>query len=351
MTRTKAAGPDAATIARRLQEFLGQYAPQFLTASGHTLKAYRDALTLYFEYLQSRGVTPATLARTHLERAWIEGWMSWLREERGNAPQTVNNRLGSLRRFLEYLAGKEVDLAYLYVEAKRIKRLTAPKRHVKGMSREAVEALLAVPDTSTAIGRRDLTFMATMYGTGARLDEVRSLSWGQLHLDAPKPGVTFRGKGNKTRTVHLLPRAVKILRKYAAEALGPDPQPGDLLFPSRVSGGVMTEAAWDKRIKAYAAIAHESCPEVPVGAHAHLLRHSAATGWLDDGMNVVEVQHLLGHADVSTTMCYVDIKAPDIAKGVASLESDEERSREKKWHDDGAKSLLDHLGLKPGGKR
>jgi hypothetical protein len=52
-----------------------------------------------------------------------------------------------------------------------------------------------------------------------------------------------------------------------------------------------------------------------------------------------------------TTMCYVDIKAPDIAEGVASLESDEERSREKKWHDDGAKSLLDHLGLKPGGRR
>lgn len=247
MTRENKPSQDAAQIARRVHEFPGDHAPRLLTASDNTLKAYRDALTLYFEFLQSKGVTPATLRRAHLERAWIEDWMKWLMEERHNKPQTVNNRLASLRTFLERLGSRDVGLAYPCVEARRTRRLTVPKRHVEGLSRKAVEALLAVPDASTAIGRRDLTFMTTMYGTGARLDEVRSLTWGQVRLDAPKPHVTYLGKGNKARTVFLQPRAAAMLRKYAAEALGPEPKSSDLLFPSRTKGGPMTEAAWDKR--------------------------------------------------------------------------------------------------------
>ena len=343
--KRKAPNGDSLAIARMVHAFLDDYAPRHLTGSEHTLKAYRDALTLYFEFLQARGVTPDTLGRSHLERAWIEGWMEWLADERGNAPQTVNNRLASVRRFLEYAASRDAGMAYLYVEAKQIARLTAPKRHVEGLSRAAVEALLAAPDASTAIGRRDLTFMVTMYGTGARMDEVRSLRWGQLHLDAPRPYVTYHGKGNKNRSVFLLPRATLMLRRYASEALGPDPGADDLLFPSRVRGGPMSEAAWDKRIKKYAAMAHESCPEVPVDAHAHLLRHSAATAWLADGMNVAEVQRLLGHEDISTTMVYIDLDTTTLQSGMEKLETDEERAKEKKWHDPGARTLLDHVGL------
>lgn len=337
---------DAVLITRRLHEFLDDYAPNFITSSDHTLKAYEDALALYFEFLQVKGVTPDTLCRSHLERSWIEDWMVWLRVERGNSPQTVNNRLSSMRKFLDYLARKEVSLAYIYAEAKAIERLKVPKRHVEGMSKEAVKALLAAPDAATPIGRRDLTFMATMYGTGARLDELRSLTWGQLHLDAPKPYVTYLGKGDKPRTVYLLPREARMLRRYAAEALGPNPLPGALLFPSRTKGGPMTEAAWDKRIKKYAAIAHESCPEVPVGAHAHLLRHSAATVWLDDGMNVVEVQHLLGHEDIRTTMFYIDVKMSSKADGMSVLESEADKAKDKKWHEPGSKSLTGYVGVR-----
>ena len=43
---------DAPVIARRISEFLCDYAPQFLTGSEHTLKGYKDALVLYFQFLQ-----------------------------------------------------------------------------------------------------------------------------------------------------------------------------------------------------------------------------------------------------------------------------------------------------------
>ena len=46
---------DAPVIARRISEFLYEYAPQFLTNSEHTLKGYNDALTLYIQFLEESG--------------------------------------------------------------------------------------------------------------------------------------------------------------------------------------------------------------------------------------------------------------------------------------------------------
>ena len=343
MAKKKTSG-DAAMIARRVKEFLEDYAPQFLTTSDHTLKAYRDALSLFFAFLQERGVRPGTLERSHLEREWVERWIVWLKAERGNSPDTCNNRLASLRRFLEYLGSRDVSMQYLYLESKQVKRQKSAKTKVSGMSARAVDALLDAPDTTTAIGRRDLTFMTVMYATGARLDEVRSLTAARVHLDAPEPYVNLVGKGGKARVGYLLPRAAKMLRKYMREALGPDPDPADLLFPSRVTGGKMSEQAWDKRIKTYAATAHAACPDVPAGAHAHQLRHAAASEWLDAGMNVVEVQHMLGHEQLATTMRYLDIRMPAKGKAMAVLESEDDKKKTKKWRNpDG--TLVGFLGL------
>lgn len=97
---------DAPVIARRISEFLNDYAPQFLAGSEHTLKGYKDSLPLYFLFLQDKGVSPGNLSRCHLEKEWIEKWIIWLKEVRNNSPETCNNRLASLRRFLEFLAEK-----------------------------------------------------------------------------------------------------------------------------------------------------------------------------------------------------------------------------------------------------
>ena len=343
MTKKRPRG-DAALIARRVNEFLEDYAPQFLTTSDHTLKAYRDAITLFFAFLQEQGVGPETLERSHLAREWIERWIAWLKTERGNSPDTCNNRLASLRRFLEYVGSRDVGMQYLFLESKQVKRQKSAKTKVCGMSPEAVDALLDAPDTATEIGRRDLTFMTVMYATGARLDELRSLTVRQVHLDAPKPYVNLLGKGGKTRASYLLPRAAKMLRKYMKEALGPEPAPSDLLFPSRVTGGKMSEQAWDNRIKKYAAAANAACADVPARAHAHQLRHAAASEWLDAGMNVVEVQHMLGHEQLSTTMRYLDIRMPSKSKAMSVLESEDDKKKTRKWRNQDG-TLVGFLGL------
>jgi site-specific recombinase XerD len=207
---------DAPVIARRISEFLYEYAPQFLTNSEHTIKGYNDALTLYFQFLEENGVSPSSLDRHHLEKDWIEKWILWLKENRNNSPETCNNRLASIRRFLEYVASKDIRMEYLYQEAKHVRRQKCPKRKVTGLTREAVTAMLEAPDTTTAIGRRDLVFLTVLYATAARMDEVLSIKIGHLHLDAAKPHVNLYGKGEKLRTSYLLPRAVSLLRQYSS---------------------------------------------------------------------------------------------------------------------------------------
>ena len=44
-------------------------------------------------------------------------------------------------------------------------------------------------------------------------------------------------------------------------------------------------------------------------------------------------------------MVYIDLDTTTLQRGMEKLESDEDRAKEKKWHDPGARILLDHVGL------
>jgi site-specific recombinase XerC len=61
-------------------------------------------------------------------------------------------------------------------------------------------------------------------------------------------------------------------------------------------------------------------------------RHSKASHWLDkDKLNVIEVQHLLGHEQLDTTMRYVDTDEGQLADAVLSIEHPSESGGTKKW--------------------
>ena len=83
------------------------------------------------------------------------------------------------------------------------------------------------------MGRRDATFLMLMYSTAYRLDEVRTVCAGQIHVDGPKPYVTVRGNGSEVRTCYLVPKTARMLRMYMRKALGADPSGSDLRLCSR----------------------------------------------------------------------------------------------------------------------
>lgn len=297
---------DAVKIARYISEFLDVYAPNFLTTSEHTLKSYRNALGLYICFLETESVSPGNFSRHCFEREKIEKWIVWLKESRNCSSETCNVRLGSLRVFLEFLGSKDIEYLYLYQEAQKIKRQKCTKKKVSGFTRDAVTAMLAVPDVSTKTGKRD-----------------------------------------KIRTAYLLPKVVTYIKVYLDVFHDNPPDPEAYLFYSWVGGKhtKLSEPALAKRIKICAEAAHKKCPDVPLDAHAHQFRHAKASHWLEDGINVVQVSFLLGHEQLETTMRYLDITTEDKIKALATLEDKCQKTVPKKWKNRSG-TLTDFCGLK-----
>ena len=189
--------------------------------------------------------------------------------------------------------------------------------------------------------------MIIMYSTAARMDEILSLKTGQLHLHAEKPNVTIIGKGNKIRTLYLLPKAVAHLKKYLKEFHGDTLNPEAYVFYSRNARlhGKMSQTAVNKQLKKNGRAAHKMCDELPLDLHAHQLRHAKATHWLEDGMNIVQISFLLGHEQLQTTMVYIDITLEQELKALATLEDDNDKKVSKKWKN-GKGGLSEFCGIK-----
>ena len=98
-------------------------------------------------------------------------------------------------------------------------------------------------------------------------------------------------------------------------------------------------------LKKYAVQGHDTNPEVPVNLHAHQFRHAKASHWLEDGMNIVQISFLLGHAQLQTTMLYLDITSEQEARAMATLEDEEDKKAVPKWKKDG-NGLAALCGLK-----
>lgn len=215
------------------------------------------------------------------------------------------------------------------------------------MSKKAIKSLMLVPDVSTKTGRRDLVLMVVLYCTAARIDEILSLKINQLHLNVDKPYITVIGKGLKIRTLYILPKAAAHLKKYLEEYHPVNPNPDAYIFYSKHKGifEKTSPEGVNKQLKKYAIIAHNVCNEVPIDLHAHQIRHAKASHWLEDGMNIVQISFLLGHANLHTTMVYLDITTEQESKALATLEDENKKDIPKKWKSQ-SKNLVAFLGVK-----
>ena len=337
---------EAVSVARHIGTFLRSYAPVYMTGSPNTLKSYRTSLSLYLGFLEEKSIMVSSLRWDLFGREWIEQWIKWLKESRQCGNASCNVRLGSLRAFLKYVGEHEPGLLHLYQEAATIKTHTLPARKIEGLTKEAVKTILKMPDLQTSTGRRDLAFMILLYATATRISEILSLKIKDVHLNDRKPCVTITGKGNKVRTLYLLPSATAHLEHYIQEFHGNAHDREAYLFFSRCGGlhTMLTPPAIDKRLKKYAAQAHEICKDVPLTLHPHQFRHAKASHWLEEGINIVQISLLLGHAQLQTTMVYLDISEEKEREALATLETENDKKVSPKWKlPDG--SLKDFCGL------
>jgi site-specific recombinase XerD len=141
------------------------------------------------------------------------------------------------------------------------------------MSQQAIKALLAQPDPTSRTGLRDQFFMILMYDTAARDAELLAATIGDL--DATRLTIDLIGKGSRPRRIPITKETAAHYRHYTA-AFHREPQRGDPLFYTVHSHRrtPMSDDNAARIIRHHAQAAHQTCAEVPVGAHPHMLRHS-----------------------------------------------------------------------------
>lgn len=335
-------------ISRYTYDWITSYVPTLRTYSDHTTRNYKIAVNLYITYIEELGYDETNFNTNCFAANIVTQWLTWLKESRKCSNKTCNCRLASIKSLLKYFGIRNPTYRYLYQDvANSVKHLKEAKSKVSGMTREAVKAIFSIPETKTRKGLRDLTLMELEYGTATRIDEVLSLKIRQINLKADKPYVTVVGKGSKIRSAYLMSGLVTTLKKYICTFHGEEPNPDDYLFYSSWHGekAKLSQEAVRKRLKVYAAKAHEICPDVPLNLHSHMWRHAKATHWLEDGINIVEISKLLGHESLETTMKYQDITTKQQLAALATIEEEKNSSTVKLWKLPGAGNIRDYFNF------
>ena len=159
------------------------------------------------------------------------------------------------------------------------------------MTRSEIEAILAAPDRTTWLGRRDYTLLLLAAQTGLRLSELISLDRDAIHLGA---GAHVRcvGKGRKERCTPLTSHARSALQAWLKE---PARHGANALFPN-VHGGRLSADSVQSLLAKHVRVASESCPSLASKrVSPHVLRHSAAMELLQAGVDCSVIALWLGH--------------------------------------------------------
>ena len=141
-----------------------------------------------------------------------------------------------------------------------------------------------------------------LYGCGLRCMEVRSLELSHLDFDRRLLHVV-QSKGNKDRYVPLSEHLIRGIKKYIAAT-----RPNKYLFEGTGNPeGKDFDGRYSQRGVQWAVKSVAKEAGIVKDVNVHMLRHSYATHLLEDGVNIVTVQKLLGHANIETTMVYLHV--------------------------------------------
>ncbi len=174
------------------------------------------------------------------------------------------------------------------------------------LSREEIWAML-----QSAQLLKHKILIGLLYGCGLRCMEVRNIRLCNLDFDRGLLHIV-QSKGNKDRYVPLSQHLIRGMQKYIAAE-----HPQDYLFhgqPQERTGGDTStplstgfDSRYSQRGVQWAVKTVAKAAGILKEVHTHTLRHSYATHLLEDGVNIVTVQKLLGHANIQTTMEYLHV--------------------------------------------
>jgi site-specific recombinase XerD len=294
----------AATLPALIERYFCDRLIRQQQASANTIASYRDTFRLLFQFAQSHlGKAPSSLNLEDIDAGLVSAFLDNLERHRSATERTRNLRLTAIRSFFRYVSYEEPAYSAHVLRVLAIPNKRHDKRMVPFLERSEVEALLAAPDRSTWLGRRDYALLLVAVQTGLRLSELTGLERSSVVLGAGAH-IHCHGKGRKERCTPITRPVSAVLRAWLAE---PKRSRGsDMLFPT-IYGGRMSPDAVQYAVAKYVSIACAHCSSLRhKRVTPHVLRHSAAMALLQAGVDSSVIAMWLGHESVETTQVYLE---------------------------------------------
>jgi site-specific recombinase XerD len=305
-----------ANLPALLQRFFTDRLQSQLSASPHTVASYRDTFRLLLVFASERlRRAPTRLRVADLDTALLGAFLNHLEHGRANTPRTRNTRLAALRAFFRFVAYAEPACSLQCQRILAIPTKRHERRPVEFLTEEEITALVAAPDQTTWIGRRDRTLLLMATQTGLRNAELRSLRRRDVGFGVGAH-VRCSGKGRKMRCTPLRRDVAAIVESWLAERGGGLDDP---VFPSS-RGSFLSADALQRLVARHAAAASATCSSLAGRSITpHTLRHSTAMTLLRRGVDQTVIALWLGHESVETTQSYLhaDMRLKERALGYA----------------------------------
>ncbi len=276
----------------QLQSFLTQLEAK-KRYSNNTIAAYRNDLTQFITFLNGRLSSEQTLAT--VEKADLDAYIKML-IDKPYASSSVARKVAAVKSFFNHLTKTKVigENPTTHIKSPKVK-----KRPPQALSPEDIDLLLNVTTgKQTPKNLRDTALLRILYATGMRVTEVVSLSVNDLNLEEATLSCT--GKEGKHRLLPYDKVTMAALELYLEDGRSSllKLQKEDALFLNHRGQQLTRQGLW-LIIKAYAKAAGLEKTVTP-----HTLRHSFAAHKVAAGDDLHDIQHLLGHANISTTQIY-----------------------------------------------
>jgi site-specific recombinase XerD len=282
------------------ESFFHNYLQHTRGASAHTVRAYRDALKLFFLFLASQRHKPlSALTLEDIQPDAVLGFLDHVESRRGNSAVTRNCRLAAVRSFVQHLLRQDVTRAGQYGRILAIRSKKALRRSATYLEPEEARAVIAAIDPGSRNGNRDHALLLFLYNTGARVSEALAVRPCDLQLERPRQ-VRLLGKGQKERICPLWSETASALRRIIRVRSAED-----LLFRN-TRGAPLTRDGVAYLLSKYVRLAAKEAPALRKRrVTPHVMRHSCAVALLQAGVDVSVIRDYLGHASVATTSRYI----------------------------------------------
>lgn len=223
----------------------------------------------------------------------LRQYLSNYESQRHAGKVTIDNIRRILSSFFSWLEDEDYVVKS---PIRRIHKVKTPTRTKDVLSDEDLETL-----RDACSGHRDLAIIDILTSTGIRVGELVGLNIADVDLQNRECVVI--GKGNKQRFAYFDARTKLHLQKYLQERTDDNPA---LFVALKNNGSRLTISGVEERLRSLGRRAG-------VGrVHPHKFRRTLATHAIDKGMPIEQVQKLLGHARIDTTMHYALVNQDNV---------------------------------------